>query len=119
MNTELAREVFAIVEAKVRSRPSPMEFEMAYQIRVAIDCIRFAIRATEQSSRQPPPQLQEASLQLLDALDRLESADRTFQRCFRSAGARDDSSNVINGKSGPVGGGRSGSDFLKVVPDGN
>jgi hypothetical protein len=30
MNTALARQVFEIVEAEVRSRPSPMEFEMAY-----------------------------------------------------------------------------------------
>jgi len=81
MNTELAREVFAIVEAKVRSRPSPMEFEMAYQIRVAVDRIRFAIKATDQFARHPH-QLQEASLQLLDALDRLESAERDFQAKF-------------------------------------
>lgn len=53
MNAELAREVFAIVEAKVRSRPSPMEFEMACQIRVAADRIRFAIKATEQFAHQP------------------------------------------------------------------
>lgn len=119
MNTELAHEVFAIVEANVRSRPSPMEFEMAYQIRVAIDCIRFAIKAAEQPSRQPPRQLQEASLQLLDALDRLESADRSFRRCFRCRGAGDDNSSAINGTSGRVGNGRSGSDFLKVVRDGN
>ncbi len=82
MNTELAREVFAIVEAKVRSRPSPMEFEMAYQIRVAVDRIRFAIKATDEFAHHPQ-QLQEAGLQLMDALDRLESADREFQMRFR------------------------------------
>jgi hypothetical protein len=84
MNAELAREVFAIVEANVKSRPSPMEFEMAYQMRVSIDCIRFAIKATDQSTPDPQ-QLEEAGLQLLDALDRLESADRDFQRRYRQA----------------------------------
>ncbi len=84
MNTELAREVFAIVEAKVRSRPSPMEFEMAYQIRVAADRIRFAIKATEQFAPRPQ-QLREAGLQLVDALDRLESAERDFQAKFHGS----------------------------------
>src|SRR5712692_7519002 len=33
-------------DAHVKSPPSPIEFEMAYQVRVAIDRIRFAIKAT-------------------------------------------------------------------------
>jgi hypothetical protein len=66
-----------------------IEFELAYQVRVAIDCIRFAIKATEQSSERP-----EASLQLLDALDRLQSAEISFQRTFRIRSA--------NGKSGTL-----------------
>ena len=82
MKTEIVNEVFSIVEAKLRSRPSPHEFEMAYQARVAMDRIRFAIKATEQSA-QHPEQLQEAGFQLLDALDRLESAERDFQMRFR------------------------------------
>jgi hypothetical protein len=84
MKTDLANEVFAIVEGKVRSTPSPSEFEMAYQMRVAMDCIRFAIKTTEQPGHTPK-QIQEAGLQLMDALDRLESADRNFQRRFRQA----------------------------------
>jgi hypothetical protein len=76
---------------QLASRPSPVEFELAYQVRVAIDCIRFSIKATEQSVKQPD-QLVEASLQLLDALDRLRSAERSFQRRFRYRSA--------NGKSG-------------------
>jgi hypothetical protein len=81
MNTELARQVFEIVEAKVRSRPSPMEFEMAYQMRVAIDRIRFAINQAEQPHLKPE-QTREITLQLADALDRLESAERDFQAKF-------------------------------------
>jgi len=52
---------------------TPGEFELAYQVRVAIDCIRFAIKATEQSIEEPNEGCeaslrQEANLQLLDAL---------------------------------------------------
>jgi hypothetical protein len=66
----------------------PGEFELAYQVRVAIDCIRFAIKATEQSIEEPnevreASLRQEANLQLLDALDRLQSAERRFQGRFR------------------------------------
>lgn len=81
MTTKLASRVFEIVEAKVRSTPSSMEFEMAYQIRVAIDRIRFAIKQAEQPPLTPE-QTAEITLQLLDALDRLESADRDFQTEF-------------------------------------
>jgi hypothetical protein len=66
------------IEAEVRSRPSPIEFEMAYQARVAIDRIKFAIRHTEQFAK-PCIYTREAGLQLLDALERLESLDRRFQ----------------------------------------
>ena len=64
------------------------EFELAYQVRVAIDCIRFAIKATGQSVEEPneirqATLRQEASFQLIDALDRLQSAERRFQGRFR------------------------------------
>jgi hypothetical protein len=64
------------------------EFELAYQVRVSIDCIRFAIKATEQSVEEPneirqASLRQEASFQLIDALDRLQSAERRFQGTFR------------------------------------
>ncbi len=72
------------------SRPSPMEFELAYQVRIAIDCIRFSIKATEQSAGQPE-QLLQGNLQLLDALDRLQSAERSFQRRFRFRSPNGDS----------------------------
>jgi hypothetical protein len=60
---------------EVVSRPSPMEFELAYQVRVAIDCIRFPIKATGQSA-ELPDQLLDLNLQLLGALDRLQSAEQ-------------------------------------------
>ncbi len=31
------RQIVATIEADVQSRPSAMEFEMAYQVRVAVD----------------------------------------------------------------------------------
>jgi len=80
MKTGLAREQSS--QNGVVSRPSPMEFELAYQVRVAIDCIRFSIKAKGQSAEQPD-QLLQGNLQLLDALDRLQSAERSFQRRFR------------------------------------
>jgi hypothetical protein len=98
MKTELANEMFSLIEAQVRSGPSPIEFEMAYQVRVVIDRIRFAINATDHLAHHPQ-QLQEAGLQLLDALDRLESADRRFQRHFRSKSANGDAE-VLQGSNG-------------------
>ena len=71
-------QIVEIIEAEVRSRPSAVEFEMAYQARIAIDRIKFAIRHTEQFSK-PCIHMREAGLQLLDALKRLESLDRRFQ----------------------------------------
>lgn len=78
MNSEVAREILQIIDAKTQSRPTPMEFELAYQARVAIDRIRFAIKHTDQFAPHTD-QMQEASLQLLDALQRLETAERRFQ----------------------------------------
>ena len=57
---------------------------MAYQACVAIDRIRFAIKHTEQFAPQTD-QMREAGVQLLDALERLESADRNFQNRFQCA----------------------------------
>jgi len=86
-------------DAHVKSPPSPIEFEMAYQVRVAIDRIRFAIKATDQFAHHHR-QLQEAGLQLLDALDRLESADRGFERRFRTKSASGDSEDISQGSNG-------------------
>jgi len=75
------------LEAEVRSRPSALEFEMAYQARVAIDRIKFAIQHAEQFAN-PCIHLREVGLQLLDALDRLEALDRRFQIRSRIAADR-------------------------------
>jgi hypothetical protein len=73
----------AIVEARSRVRPMPMEFEMAYQARVAMDRIRFAIKHTEHFGPQTE-QMREAGLQLLDALQRPENVDRRFRKRSRA-----------------------------------
>jgi len=82
MPSAIMKEVLEMIEAAAESRPTPFEYELAYQARVAIDRIRFAILHIE---RFPPhtDHMREAGLQLLDALDRLEAAERRFQRRFR------------------------------------
>ena len=77
-------QILETIEAEVRSRPSPLEFEMAYQARVAIDRIKFAIKHAERFST-PCIHMLEVGLQLLDALERLESLDRRFQVRSRMA----------------------------------
>jgi len=77
------------ITARVQLHPSPIEFEMAYQARIAIERIRFAIRHTE-SLTSPYKHVQDANMQLLDALDRLESVDRRFQIRSRISGGRND-----------------------------
>jgi len=91
MSSEILHQRIEPIEAEVRSRPSPIEFEMAYQARVAIDRIKFAIKHTEQFST-PCIHMRDAGLQLLDALDRLESLDRRLQ--IRSRIATDERNNV-------------------------
>ena len=78
MSSEIMHEILQTIEAEVQSRPSAFEFEMAYQARVAIDRIRFAITHAEQFSK-PCAQMREASMQLVEALDRLEGLDRRFR----------------------------------------
>ena len=78
MNSEVMNQIKQIIDAKAQQQPTPMEFELAYQARVAMDRIRFAIKHTEQFAPRTDP-MQEAGLQLLDALQRLETAERRFQ----------------------------------------
>jgi hypothetical protein len=87
------------LDANAKFRSSPIEFEMAYQVRVAIDRIRFAIKVTDQFA-QHWALLQEAGLQLLDALDRLESAEHGFQRNYRPKSADHDRENALQGSNG-------------------
>jgi hypothetical protein len=75
---------------------------MAYQARVAIDRIRFAIKHTEQFGPRSD-QMREAGLQLLDALQRLETVDRCFQvrsRRRESSSAACGARLAVNGKRG-------------------
>ncbi len=57
---------------------SNASYELAYQSKIAMERIRFAIRQLETRRREGP--VREACLQLLDALDRLQSAEVNFQR---------------------------------------
>ncbi len=83
MSSEAMHQMLEQIEADAQSRPSPIEFEMAYQARVAIDRIKFAIKHTEQFAPRTDT-IREAGLQLLDALERLESVERRFQQRSRA-----------------------------------
>ena len=88
MSSEVMHQILQTIEEEMTSRPSAIEFEMAYQARVAMDRIRFAIKHTEQFCPRSD-QVREAGLQLLDALVRLETVDRRFQERSRiSRGSR-------------------------------
>lgn len=78
MSAEVREQILRMIEGSDSSRPSAVEFEMAYQARVAIDRIRFAIQHIEQFGPSTD-QTREAGVQLLDALERLEIVDRRFQ----------------------------------------
>ena len=100
MSSDAVNESFQSIEESANSRPSAIEFEMAYQARVAIDRIRFAIKHTEQFGPRSD-QMREAGLQLLDALQRLETVDRCFQARSRRRGSRTAASgarSVVNGQ---------------------
>ncbi len=76
-SAELSKKVVSIVENKIARERSSVDFEMAYQVRVAAERIRFAIKALDSTT---PMSINEVSLQLLDALTRLESSERRFQK---------------------------------------
>ena len=95
MNPDRMNQILDMIENHVRSRPTTFEFEMAYQARVAIDRIRFAIKHTERFGPHTD-QMREAGLQLLDAVQRLETVERRFQdrsRTLGSSGRCDSGSN--------------------------
>jgi hypothetical protein len=96
------QEVLQMIETEAQSRPAALEFELAYQVRVAMDRIRFAIKHTEQFGPKTQ-QMREAAFQLLDALERLESAERRFQKRFRPSprtGSAGSNVQAVNGTSG-------------------
>ena len=72
------RQIVETIEADAQSRPSAMEFEMAYQARVAIDRIKFAIKHAEQPA-SPCHTMREIGMELLDALERLEAWTAAFR----------------------------------------
>jgi hypothetical protein len=86
MSSDVMHQILQTIEDAANSTPSAIEFEMAYQARVAIDKIRFAIKHTEQFGSHSD-QMREAGLQLLDALQRLENVERRFQ--LRSQSTRE------------------------------
>ena len=88
MASEMMPEILEMIEAEAHSRPTPFEYELAYQARVAIDRIRFAIQHTEKFAPHTD-HMREAGLQVLDALDLLQSPERRFQRRFRPHTAND------------------------------
>ena len=63
------------------------EFELAYAARLAIERIRFAIHQIDDVGLANE-RLREATFQLMDAVDRLQSADRRFQ-CLSKFRARE------------------------------
>ncbi len=101
MPSEIMQEVLQMIEAEVQSRPTALEFELAYQARVAIDRIRFAIKHTEQFASHTDP-MREVGLQLLDAMERLESADRSFQKRLKGPLRNQERQTPANGLNGQV-----------------
>jgi hypothetical protein len=78
MPSAMVQKVLAMIETEAATRPSAIAYELGYQARVAMDRIRFAIKHLEQFCPQTEA-AHEIGLQLLDALQRLDSADRRFQ----------------------------------------
>jgi len=78
MSPEIRQQIMQIIQDRADSKPSSIEFEMAYQARVAMDRIRFAIKHIENFAPTSDA-IRQIGLQLLDALQRLETLDRRFQ----------------------------------------
>jgi hypothetical protein len=78
MTTKSIHQLLEIIEKEVRSTPSAIEFEMAYQARVVVDRIKFAIRQVEQYAK-PCAEMHEGGLRLPEAVERLKALDRRFQ----------------------------------------
>jgi hypothetical protein len=74
--------IVEMIDLAAQARPSAIEFEMTYQVRISADRVRFAIKHAEEFSK-PCAQMRDAATALLEALDRLESLDRRFQQRSR------------------------------------
>jgi hypothetical protein len=79
MTAKFIEDVMAELTLVAQAAPNSIEFEMAYQARVACDRIRFAIKSVEALSSGAVA-CTEPCLQLLDALQRLENVERRVQR---------------------------------------
>lgn len=121
MSSEVRKQILRLIEGS-HSRPSAVEFEMAYQARVATDRIRFAIKHIEQFGGSAD-QLREVGLQLLDALQRLDGVDRRFQEWSQtSLGLRISATNLpegVNGHRGKVTHQRTNERANGTLPGGN
>ena len=99
MSPKIADQIFQVSESEIDSQPSNVEYQFAYQARIAIDRIRFAITEAEKLSPDSE-RLREVTFQLVDALDRLESPDRNFQRRFRDRSPAGKSSSKFGEREG-------------------
>jgi hypothetical protein len=73
-----AHETLSFIRNGIRP-PSADESELAFELRVTIECVRFGMNAIEQSAI-PLDQLRRAKLSLQDTLDSLEAASRNLQQ---------------------------------------
>jgi len=73
-----AHQTLSSIRNGIRPR-SADESELAFELRVTIECVRFGMNAIEQSAI-PLDQLREAKLSLQDTLDSLEAASRNLQQ---------------------------------------
>ena len=101
MSSANMQQILQLIEAEAHAQPASIEFEIAYQARVAIDRIRFAIKQTEQFAPRTDP-MREVGHQLLDAIEMLESADRSFQKRLRRPRLNQERHTPANGLNGQV-----------------
>jgi hypothetical protein len=76
-----ARKALWFIKTGVAARPSADESELAYELRVAIEFVRFGMKAIEQPV-VPRDQVQRAKVSLQETLDSLETARHILQRGF-------------------------------------
>jgi hypothetical protein len=74
-----AREALWFIRNGVVARPSADESELAYELRVAVEFVRFGMKAMEQPA-VPRDQVQRAKVSLQETLDSLETARQNLQR---------------------------------------
>ncbi len=76
---DAARKALWFIKNGVVAPPSADESELAYELRVAIEFVRFGMKALEQPA-VPRDQVQRAKVSLQETLDSLETARGTLQR---------------------------------------